>query len=232
VAASVRSAMTLHTAYASRLENVQLTWAGHHMYSSNTSCSSLDCTLFSTSIPDSLTCTQTELPTSHVSGPVLLFAMFAFFFRGVDRGCESTLTFETVGPRERKDAAFVRGRRLGGSGVVSLVIGVDDGGRSFVSTMGVVGTLDKGDGDSAESELSVSSLRRDDTEALRLREEAATAGALALPFADADSDGVDAGKGLGLGLGFALDFGLSMGFRSGEVEVPLRGDERCFPVAL
>lgn len=88
--------------------------------------------------------------------------------------------------------------------------------------VGVVGALDKGDGDDMKIELSTSSLRRGKADALRLREVVATAGALALAACD-DGAGVNV-AGLA-----CLDLAC---FLSGDEELPLSGEERCFPVAL
>ena len=85
--------------------------------------------------------------------------------------------------------------------------------------MGELGVLDKGDGDDMNIALRMSSLR---TDTLRLRGVVATAGALPLCACDG-------GVGVKVtGLGF---FGLP-GFLSGDEELPLSGEERCFPVAV
>ena len=139
-----------------------------------------------------------------------------------DRGCENTLNLDAVGPKARRERVFETGSRFGGSGIGSLAVSVGDGGRSFVGTVGVVGALDKGDGDDMNMELRMSSLRRGTADALRLREVVATARALPLAACD-EGAGVKAAS-------FDL-IGLS-GFLSGDEELPLSGEERCFPVAV
>lgn len=125
-------------------------------------------------------------------------------------------------PKERIERVFETEGRFGGSWIDSLAVGVGESRMSFGDETGVVGALDKGDGDEMNIELSTSSLRRDKADALRLREVVATAGRLALAACD-DGAGVN-GAGLAcLGLG---------GFLSGDEELPLSGEERCFPVAL
>lgn len=84
-----------------------------------------------------------------------------------------------------------------------------------MDTTGEVGSLDKGDGEAMNIEFSRSCLRRGKGDALRLRDVVATEGSLAVATYE---DGV------------AVD--LSLGFLSGDEELPLNGEERCFPVAL
>lgn len=166
--------------------------------------------LLSASIPDWLTSTQTEFPISQASAPSGLrgFVLFFFFFRLGDRGCESTLTFDGEGPKERRERVFETESRLGGCAV-------GEGGRSFVGTMGLLGVLDKGEGDDMNIALRMSSLRAD---TLRLREVVATAGALPLCACD---------EGMGV-----KDLPGLADFLSGDEALPLSGEERCFPVAV
>lgn len=147
-------------------------------------------------------------------GVVLIF----FCFRLGDKGCEKTLNFDAEGPKVRRERVFEMGSCFGGPGADALAINVGEGGRSFVDTTGVVGALDKGDGDERKIELSISSRLRGEKDALRLRDVVATAGTLALATCD---DGVVT----------LLSFDLS-GFLSGDEVLPLSGEERCFPVAL
>lgn len=121
----------------------------------------------------------------------------------------------------RKEKVFEMESRFGGSRIDSLAVsvGVAESGRSFVDTVGLVGALDKGDGD--DMKIS-SSLRKDRADALRLREVVATAGTLALAACDG-------GAGVNVAGLACLDLA---GFLSGDEELPLSGEERCFPVAL
>lgn len=175
----------------------------------------------SASKPDWSTSTQTEFPISQPSPPCCTLILAFFCFRLGDRGCDKRLNFDAVVPREWRERVFGTDGRLGRPGSESFAVRVGEEGRSFVEVMGLVGGLDKGDGDEM-NEFKRSSLRRDVAEALRLREVVATAGSLPL-------DGCDAGAGVSVA---SLDFfGLS-GFLSGDEELPLRGEERCFPVAV
>lgn len=123
-----------------------------------------------------------------------------------------------MGPKERRERVFEAESRFEESGIDSFAGSVEEGGRSFVDITGVVGALDKGDGDERKLAFSISSLRRDEGDALRLRDVVATVGALGLVTCD---DGVAT----------LLSLDLS-GFLSGDEELPLSGEERCFPVAL
>jgi hypothetical protein len=171
------------------------------------------------STPDWLTSTQTEFPISHGLAPFCASVLFFFCFRLGDRGCENTLNFDAVGPKARRERVLETESRFGGSGIGSFAVRVGEDGRAFVERVGEVGALDKGDGEDMKMELRMSSLRSGTADALRLREVVATAGSLPLAACDG-------------GAGVRVDFfGLS-GFLSGDEELPLSGEERCFPVAV
>lgn len=91
-----------------------------------------------------------------------------------------------------------------------------------MATLGVVGALDNGDGEDMNIDFSTSSLRRDGGDALRLREVVATARTLAVAACD---------EGVVVNIADLACLVLS-GFLSGDEELPLSGEERCFPVAL
>lgn len=125
-------------------------------------------------------------------------------------------------PKKCRDNVFETESRFGGSGSESLAVSVGEDGRSLVDAIGEFGTLDKGDGDEMKMELSRSSLRKDVAETLRLRGVVATAGALPLAACDG-------GAGVSV---VSIDFLSLSSFPSGDEELPLSGEERCFPVAV
>ena len=178
--------------------------------------------MLSASTPDWLTSTQTEFPITHGIAPFCAFVLTFFCFRLGDRGCENTLSFDAVGPKARRERVLETESRFGGSGMGLFAAKVGEGERAFVDTVGEVGALDKGDGDDMKMELRMSSLRRGTAEALRLREVVATAGTLPLAACDG---------GAGVRVASFDFFGLS-GILSGDEELPLSGEERCFPVAV
>lgn len=93
------------------------------------------------------------------------------------------------------------------------------------SILGLGGTLDKGEDSREEGE---SSLRGGDKDALRL----SFLLTLAVPAVGWDNDSGVAGVMHTFGFGFGFGFTVAFPLRSGEVELPFRGEDRCFPVAL